>query len=78
MKAICIVEPGRVEIRDIEKPVRKPGRRFSSCFTAASAEAIWDPIAEEMHTFPIREFRDMSSLPKSWRSTTTIWASSRA
>ena len=25
MKAICIVEPGRVEIRDIEKPVRKPG-----------------------------------------------------
>lgn len=25
MKAICIVEPGKVEIRDIEKPVRKEG-----------------------------------------------------
>lgn len=25
MKAICIQEPGKVEIQDIEKPVRKPG-----------------------------------------------------
>ena len=42
MKAICIQEPGKVEIQDIEKPVRKPGEALlKMLYGGAAGEVLY-------------------------------------
>ena len=60
MKAMYIDEPGKVEIRDIDMPVRKKGEVLLKLLYGGICGVILVLIEELLPILIIREFRAMS------------------
>ena len=61
MKTILIEEPGKVVIKEQEKPIRKPGEgTFENFVMVEFAEVTLVHTEEPSHMHHIQEFRDMS------------------
>ena len=85
MKAICIEEPGKVVVKDIDKPVRKPGEALLKMLYGGicgsdlgSAAAISVRTAAQTPTSRTRVSRGTNSRRKSSKSTRTTKASNLA
>ena len=81
MKAICIEEPGKVVVKDIDKPVRKPGEALLKMLyggICGSDLGSYRGAAARTPTSRIRASRATSSRRKSWKSTRTTKASNPA
>lgn len=60
MKTILIEEPGKVVIKEQEKPIRKPGEVLLKILYGEFAEVTLVHTEEPSHMHHIQEFRDMS------------------
>ena len=78
MKAICIEEPGKVVVKDIDKPVRKPGEALLKMLYGGICGSDLGRTAAQTPTSRTRVSRGTNSRRKSSKSTRTTKASNLA